>query len=83
MGRKDRRSEEVPGQHRAEEAEVEELGGRGGAARRAGAHSVVVAPSKTKTAGGGEEAMARGWCSRRRCGRAWRWLGVAAERGKR
>nr|BAD31086.1 hypothetical protein [Oryza sativa Japonica Group] len=51
MGRKDRRSEEVPGQHRAEEAEVEELGGRGGAARRAGAHSVVVAPSKTKTAG--------------------------------
>ncbi|EAZ12249.1 hypothetical protein OsJ_02135 [Oryza sativa Japonica Group] len=72
---------------------------------RAGARSVVVVSSKTKTAvvavairsaemeaggadsRGGEVAVARGWCSRGRCGRAW-WqrpsgrLGAAAERGK-
>nr|AAO18458.1 hypothetical protein [Oryza sativa Japonica Group] len=48
------------------------------AVRGGGARSVVVAPSKTKTAGGGEAAVARGWCSHGRCGRAqWQRPSVA------
>uniref|UniRef100_A0A0D3FQT2 Uncharacterized protein n=1 Tax=Oryza barthii TaxID=65489 RepID=A0A0D3FQT2_9ORYZ len=93
MGIKGWLSEEVSGQRRAEEAEVEALGDRGGGARvgRLGRAwgRVVVAPSKRRQrvvgkqqwrAGGartGDVAACGG------SGRAWRRLGAAAERGER